>query len=137
MDWEHIDMLIRDLPLIDWRTFDRTHRQLGHQFQRVFGYLLEDGPKSLTVIERAVRELNAVQIILPAHSIKGEALHFGAAQLALLASTIEFDARDCVERRSEPTMLIANVAQLRPLFNQSIAEFETAIAAGHKKRRAA
>jgi len=130
-------MLLRDLPLIDWRLFDRTRRLLGHDFQRVFGYLLEDGPKSLTLIERAVRENKAAQIILPAHCIKGEALHFGAAQLALLASTIEFDARDCVERRSEPTALIADVAQLRPLFNTSIAEFERVIAAGYDKRRAA
>lgn len=130
-------MLLRDLPLIDWSLFDRTRRLLGHDFQRVFGYLLEDGAKSLTLIERAIRENKAAQIVLPAHCIKGEALQFGAAQLALLASTIEFDARDCVERRCDPTSLIADVAQLRPLFNTSIAEFERVISAGHDKRRAA
>jgi HPt (histidine-containing phosphotransfer) domain-containing protein len=130
-------MLLRDLPLIDWRTFDRTRRLLGHDFQRVFGYLLEDGPRSLTMIERALREKKAAQIVSPAHCIKGEALHFGAAQLALLASTIEFDARDCVERHTDTTPLIADVARLRPLFDQSIAEFERVISSGYDKRRAA
>lgn len=130
-------MVLRDLPLIDWRTFERARRLLGHDFQRAFSYLLEDGPKSITLIERAVRESKAVNIIAPAHRLKGEALQFGAAQLALLASTIEYDARDCVECRSDPTAVIADVAKLRPLFDKSIAEFQRAITTGHDKRRAA
>ena len=130
-------MALYDLPLIDWRIFDRTRRILGHDFARVFGYLLDDGAKSIRAIEQAVRELKAVEIILPAHCIKGEALHFGAAQLAMLASTIEFDARECVERRVDPTGLIADIAKLRPLFETSITELQRVIATGHEKRRAA
>ncbi len=130
-------MSLYDMPLIDWKTFERTRRMMGHELSRVFGYLLEDGAKSLTHIERALRELDAVKIVAPAHSIKGDALHFGAAQLAVLASQIEYDARDCIERKITPAALIADVAKLRPLFDESIAALERAMSAGYEKRRAA
>jgi len=130
-------MPLDDIPLVDVRVLRQSKRALGGEFDRVFGYFLDDGAKSLAHIERATRTTNTSQIILPAHCIKGEALHFGAHRLAVLASQIEFDARDCVERRIELTSMIVDIARLRPLFDESVAAIKQLVGTGQEKRRAA
>ena len=49
---------------------------------------------------------------------------FGAEPLADLAEAIEHVARDCVETRDAPTEAVALVAQLRPLFEKTLALLE-------------
>ncbi len=124
-------------PLIDWPVFERTRSMLGANFHRVFGYLVEDGERSIVFLERAIRDVSAVQLVLPAHCLKGEALHFGAQRLAALAAHIEYTARDYVELRIPPVELIAPIAHLRPVFKESIAELRRATSPLQQKRRAA
>ncbi|MGJ3625902.1 Hpt domain-containing protein [Sphingomonas sp. MMS24-JH45] len=66
---------------------------MGTAFARLVGYLREDGPASVAAIEDGSRADDAAAMVLPAHTLKGEAAQFGAAPLALLAERIEDYAR--------------------------------------------
>lgn len=114
-------------PGIDWEAFSRARMVLGADFIRILGYFREDGTKSLVAIEEAMRAKVAVSLILPAHTLKGEAAQFGANTLADLAEHIESVARHCVECRHEPDDLLEHVVRLRPLFHATMAAFDTEI----------
>ena len=107
--------------LIDWPALQKARAELGAGFVRILGYFREDGSKSVTAIEEAMRARNATALVIPAHTLKGEARQFGAEPLAALAEIIEVHARDCVERRDTPDGAIESVVQLRPLFEQTMA----------------
>lgn len=114
------------LDIVDWVHFEKTRAELGPGFIRILGYFREDGTKSVTQIEQAMREENTVGLVIPAHTIKGEARQFGAEPLARVAEAIEATARSCVETRRFPDELVADVVQLRRLFNQTIDLFDRA-----------
>ena len=107
---------LHDGPLVNRASFSATRAELGPNFARILGYFDEDGRKSVSAIEEAMRAGNAAALVLPAHTLKGEAQHFGAEPLAYLAEAIEMIARDCVETRQAPDAAIAHVVKLRPLF---------------------
>ena len=109
--------------LVDWAAFSKAREELGAGFARILGYFREDGVKSLAAIEMAARAQNAAAIVLPAHTLKGEARQFGAYPLADLAERIEVIARDCVERREAPEVL-EDVVALRPLFTRTLTLLE-------------
>jgi histidine phosphotransfer protein HptB len=88
--------------LVDRAAYSRARAELGASFVRLLGYLREDGVKSVSAIEAAMRAENAAAMIIPAHTLKGEARQFGALPLAELAEKIEDHARACVERRDTP-----------------------------------
>ena len=75
--------------LIDWKAFGETRNLLGAGFVRILGYFLEDGTKSVAAIEEAMRLKDSAKLVMPAHTLKGEAWQFGANRLALLAEEIE------------------------------------------------
>jgi histidine phosphotransfer protein HptB len=110
--------------LVDWGVFARVRTELGSGFVRILGYFREDGIKAVTAIEQAIRERSAGALVLPAHTLKGEARQFGAEPLAALAEVIEMTARRCVEMRETPDELIERVVELRPLFNSTLALFD-------------
>jgi len=113
--------------IVDWAVFGRARTELGADFVRILGYFREDGIKSLTEIEEAMRARSAVALVRPAHTLKGESLQFGAEPLALLAEQIELVARRCVETRDEPDELLEVVVKLRPLFEETLALFANEI----------
>lgn len=115
--------MVEDI-LVDWAAFGRCRAELGAGFVRILGYFREDGVKSVAAIEAAVRSGSAVAIVIPAHTLKGEARQFGADRLGDLAETIEVFARDCVERQDTPELAVAQVAKLRPLFHDTLALLE-------------
>jgi HPt (histidine-containing phosphotransfer) domain-containing protein len=117
--------------LVNWSDFSLARSQLGDQFVRILGYFREDGIKSISAIEDAMRHRDAAALVRPAHTLKGEALQFGAEPLGLLAEQIEHVSRRCVETRESPEELIESVVRLRPLFEETFALFdrETAVAA--------
>ncbi|MGI4733359.1 MAG: Hpt domain-containing protein [Janthinobacterium lividum] len=117
-------MAFEGSTLVDWSAFSRSRAELGAGFVRILGYFREDGVKSVAAIEAAVRAGNAVAMVIPAHTLKGEARQFGAEPLADLAETIEVFARDCVERQDTPELAVEHVVQLRPLFTQTLALLE-------------
>jgi histidine phosphotransfer protein HptB len=108
-------MTLDDRALVDWTVFARARTELGAGFVRILGYFREDGVKSVFAIESAMRAQNAVALVIPAHTLKGEARQFGAEPLGLLAERIETIARDCVESHDKPEEAVTLVAELRSL----------------------
>ncbi|MGN6270417.1 MAG: Hpt domain-containing protein [Sphingomonas sp.] len=113
-----------DGALVDWSVFSRTRAELGASFVRILGYFTEDGVKSLTQIEEAMRAGNAAALVLPAHTLKGESRQFGAEPLAECAETIEMIGRSCVETHDTPDQALEHVVRLRPLFEKTLAALE-------------
>src|SRR3546814_9589472 len=65
-------------------------------------------------------DLNAPALVIPAHTLKGEARQFGAERLSLMAEEIEMIARRCVEHHESPEELIEQVVALRPTFDETL-----------------
>ena len=124
-----------DGTLVDWSAFNRARSELGPDFVRILGYFREDGVKSLFAIEEAMRHRSAAALVLPAHTLKGDAAQMGAAPLSSLAETIEMTARRCIERHESPDELLASVVRLRPLFRETMALFDQATAAAAPVRQ--
>jgi HPt (histidine-containing phosphotransfer) domain-containing protein len=112
--------------IIDWAYFEKARGELGPGFIRILSYFREDGVKSVAAIERAMREQDTVGLVMPAHTIKGEARQFGAEPLATVAELIESTARLCIETRRFPDELVADVVRLRKLFDETIQLFDQA-----------
>lgn len=123
--------------LVDREAFAKARAELGAGFQRILGYFREDGIKSVSAIEAAMRAKNAAGLIIPAHTLKGEARQFGAAPLADLAERIETMGRDCVETRDTPEDVLEDVVALRPLFIQTLALLEREAGPAPVRRSAA
>ena len=117
-------MMNFDGDLIDWAVYAETRSALGANFVRILGYFREDGSKSIDQIESAMGAHDAAALVLPAHTLKGEASQFGAVQLAAAAETIEMTARNCVEHRETPEEVIELVAALRPMFEETLSLLE-------------
>lgn len=106
--------------LVNWTEFAQVRRELGAGFVRILGYFREDGIKSVSAIEDAIRRRNAPALVIPAHTLKGEARQFGAERLSLMAEEIEMIARRCVEHHESPEELIEQVVALRPTFDETL-----------------
>ncbi len=117
-------MSLDETDLIDWTVFARSRAELGAGFVRILGYFREDGVKSVAAIEAAMRAQNAAGMVIPAHTLKGESLQFGAEPLGALAEKIEVIARDCVENRDTPEQALSDIVKLRPLFDATLAVLE-------------
>src|SRR3546814_7563115 len=68
--------------LVNWTEFAQVRRELGAGFVRILGYFREDGIKSVSAIEDAIRRRNAPALVIPAHTLKGEARQFVAERLS-------------------------------------------------------
>lgn len=112
--------------IVDWALFEKNRAELGPGFIRILSYFREDGAKSVSQIEQAMHEENAAALVIPAHTIKGEARQFGAEPLAAVAELIESTARLCVETRRFPDELVAKVVELRQLFDRTVSLFDKA-----------
>ena len=112
--------------IVDWAFFEKSRTELGPGFIRILTYFKEDGAKSVAQIEQAMRDENTAQLVLPAHTLKGESRQLGAEPLAKIAELIETTARFCVETHRFPDELVPEVVQLRALFNETIEWFEKA-----------
>ncbi|WP_188055816.1 Hpt domain-containing protein [Sphingosinithalassobacter sp. CS137] len=110
--------------LVNWDSFSQARAELGANFVRILGYFREDGIRSVTQIEEAMRAQSATAMVIPAHTLKGEAYQFGAEPLADLAEEIEVTARTCVERHETPSDALEHVVRLRPLFEATLALLE-------------
>ena len=110
--------------IIDWVHFEKSRAELGPGFIRILSYFKEDGVKSITQIESAMRDQNTTALVLPAHTLKGEARQLGAEPLAKVAELIETTARFCVESRRFPDELVPEVVELRRLFAATVELFD-------------
>ena len=114
-------MSYQDAELVNVTDFAKSRAELGSAFLRILGYFREDGDKAISAIEQAIRERNAVMLVTPAHTLKGESAQFGATRLSSMAERIEVVARRCVETREGPDELIEIVVALRPCFTETMA----------------
>ena len=112
--------------VVDWVHFEKSRSELGPGFIRILSYFKEDGVKSIAQIEEAMREENTAALVIPAHTLKGEARQLGAEPMAKIAELIETTARFCVESRRFPDELVPEVVELRRLFDQTVALFDKA-----------
>jgi HPt (histidine-containing phosphotransfer) domain-containing protein len=112
--------------VVDWAEFSRLRAELGANFVRILGYFREDAEKAVEAIALAMQNRDVAALILPAHKVKSEARQFGAEALADLAEEIEDGGRHAVETRLFPDHLLPQVAQLRPLYQQTIEALEAA-----------
>ncbi len=110
--------------LIDWTICTETRAALGANYVRILGYFREDGTRSVGKIEAAMRAHDPVAMVDASHSLKGEALQFGALRLGATAESIEMTARACVEHHETPDDVIELVAALRPMFEETLAILE-------------
>src|SRR5215210_5912338 len=94
--------------IVDWTLFEKSRSELGSGFIRILSYFREDGAKSLAQIEQAMRDQNTTALVMPAHTIKGEARQLGAEPIATIAELIETTARLCIETHRFPDELVAN-----------------------------
>ena len=112
--------------IVDWVHFERSRAELGPGFIRILSYFREDGTKSVAEIELAMREQNTPALVIPAHTLKGEARQLGAEPLAKIAELIESTARFCVESHRFPDELVKDVVELRKMFEQTVELFDKA-----------
>src|SRR5206468_4411268 len=110
--------------IVDWTYFEKSRSELGPGFIRILSYFKEDGVKSISQIEEAMRDQNTTALVLPAHTLKGESRQLGAEPLAAIAELIETTARFCVEAHRFPDELVPEVVELRRLFNDTVALFD-------------
>lgn len=110
--------------LIDWTVCGATRSSLGPNFVRILGYFREDGTDSVSKIEAAMRAKDPVAMVMAAHTLKGEALQFGALRLWGTAEVIEMTARACVEHHDTPDELLELVVGLRSMFEETLAVLE-------------
>jgi len=112
--------------IVDWALFEKNRAELGPGFIRIISYFREDGAKSVTQIEQAMRDENTAALVLPAHTIKGEARQLGAEPLAVIAELIETTARLCIETHRFPDELVPEVVEMRRLFTTTVDMFDKA-----------
>lgn len=117
-------MALTDSEIINWKTYATTRELLGTGFVRILGYFREDGIKSLAQIEEALRLRDSSKLVIPAHTLKGEAWQFGAEKLAELAEEIEMTARHYIEIQQDPEDLLEKAVLLRPLFEATLNSLE-------------
>ena len=98
--------------------------ELGVNFARILGYYREDGERTIAAIATAFAAHDAVALVRPAHTLKGESLQFGAVALAAAAERIEKAARDAVESHAFCLAVEADVVHLPHLFNEALAVLE-------------
>ena len=115
-----------EAEIVDWVYFERNRAELGPSFIRILSYFREDGTKSLGQIEQAMREQNTAALVIPAHTLKGEARQLGAEPLAAIAELIETTARFCVESHRFPDELVKDVVELRRMFERTVELFDKA-----------
>jgi HPt (histidine-containing phosphotransfer) domain-containing protein len=116
-----------ELPdTVDWALFEKNRAELGPGFIRIISYFREDGAKSVAQIEQAMRDQNTTGLVLPAHTIKGEARQLGAEPLAAIAELIETTARLCMETHRFPDELVPQVVDMRKLFSETVDLFDKA-----------
>ena len=124
--WSGFTLSDQANDIVDWAHFERSRNELGPGFIRILSYFREDGAKSVAQIEQAMHAQNTVALVIPAHTLKGEARQFGAEPLAAIAELIETTARLCIETHRFPDELVKDVVELRRLFRETVELFDKA-----------
>jgi len=118
------------MRVVNWTTFGETRDLIGSDFARILGYYREDAAKCVVAVEQAYKIRDAVAMVRPAHTLKGDSLQFGGEALGALAEEIEHSARRSVEMQAPPEKLDDEILRLRPMLIETLAQFEREMARG-------
>ena len=131
--------MVQANDVVNWAAFAQTRALIGGEFARLLSYYRDDAAKCIVAVEQAFLARDAVAMVRPAHTLKGDSLQFGAEAIGRLAETIEHTARQCVEDRKAPDNLGIEVPRLRPLLIETLRLFEREVAsdAARQARRPA
>lgn len=110
--------------VVNWTTFGQTRSLIGNDFSKILGYYRDDAAKCVVAVEQAYKLRDAVAMVRPAHTLKGDSLQFGGEAIGKLAEHIEHSARRCVEEHSAPDSLDVEILRLRPLLIETLGQFE-------------
>lgn len=110
--------------VVNWTAFGQTRDLIGADFTKILGYYRDDAAKCVVAVEQAYKLRDAVGMVRPAHTLKGDSLQFGGEAIGRLAEHIEHSARRCVEEHSAPDALDVEILRLRPLLLETLAQFE-------------
>jgi len=110
--------------VVNWTSFGQTRALIGNDFGKILGYYRDDAAKCVVAVEQAYKLRDAVSMVHPAHTLKGDSLQFGGEAIGKLAETIEHSARSCVEEHRAPDSLDIEILRLRPLLIETLAQFE-------------
>lgn len=117
-------MAQQGIGVVNWTTFGQTRALIGNDFSKILGYYRDDAAKCVVAVEQAYKLRDAVAMVRPAHTLKGDSLQFGGEAIGRLAEHIEHSARRCVEEHSPPDALDLEILRLRPLLIETLAQFE-------------
>lgn len=117
-------MAQQGIGVVNWTTFAQTRSLIGNDFSKILGYYRDDAAKCVVAVEQAYKLRDAVAMVRPAHTLKGDSLQFGGEAIGRLAEHIEHSARRCVEEHSAPDSLDLEILRLRPLLIETLAQFE-------------
>ena len=126
----------QDTELVNWSEFSRTRGELGTAFLRILGYFREDGVKSISAVEDAFRARSAVELIRPAHTLKGESAQFGAYRLSSMAEEIEMVGWQVMEDDEVWDALNASIRESVIRIAKSLREAEEVIPSVNEKHGA-
>lgn len=115
--------------IVDPDRFGQARRELGESFARILSYYRDDGAKAIGEIEQAVRDRSAINMVRPAHTLKGDSLMVGGDAIGFAAEEIEKAARLSIEMHDFPDDVLPTVRALQGLFAETIAYFERETAA--------
>lgn len=115
--------------LVNRAALQQIRDLLGADFLQTVGHYRDDSAKNVVAIENAYRANDAVGMVRPAHTLKGDSLQFGAEALGMLAEHIEHVARQCVEEHRSPSSLGVDIPRLRPMLTETLAGFQRELAA--------
>ena len=124
MGEQGIAMVQQGNDVVNWTTFGQTRSLIGNDFAKILGYYRDDAAKCVVAVEQAYKLRDAVGMVRPAHTLKGDSLQFGGEAMGRLAEHIEHSARRCVEEHSAPDSLDVEILRLRPLLIETLAQFE-------------
>ena len=110
--------------VVNWTTFAQTRALIGNEFATILGYYRDDAAKCVVAVEQAYKLRDAISMVRPAHTLKGDSLQFGGEALGKLAEHIEHNARRCVEEHRAPDSLDTEILRLRPMLIETLACFE-------------
>lgn len=115
--------ILTDLPL--WDEVDTLHR-LGNNrvlLKKVIESFMNDGPKSLVSLTKALEENRSEEAQLHAHSLKGSAANIGAIKLEAIARHLEEEVK-----RKELEEVHAGLQECESILNETLKVLEVHLA---------
>lgn len=113
---------------VDPEQLAAARAELGPSFTKIVGYYRDDGARAIESIEEAARHRSAVDMVRPAHTLKGDSLMLGGEALALAAEEIEKAARRAIEAHDFPDHMLPRIRELRGLFAETLSVLDREVA---------